>query len=140
MDSVTIVSEPFDAPKALAQMQHGDCCGAQASFLGRVREENNGEKVLGIEYECYVPMAGEEAHRILQEAKGLWPIHRAHIYHRIGKVLTGETSLFVGVMSPHRGESFQALQYIVEEIKKRLPIWKKEIPLAHRRMGSVLSF
>jgi molybdopterin synthase catalytic subunit len=72
-------------------------------------------------------MAGEEAHRILRETRDLWPIHRAHIYHRVGKVLAGEASLFVGVMSPHRGESFHALQYIVEEIKKRLPIWKREI-------------
>ena len=131
MDRVTITPDPIAVADFSSLLCRDHCCGAQEVFLGVVRKTNEGKQVSAIEYECYVEMARGEGLKIVQEAQGLWPVHHVFMVHRIGKVLVGEPSLFVGVSSPHRGEAFRALEYMVEEIKKRLPIWKKETPLAH---------
>jgi len=102
--------------------------GACIVFFGIVRaDEINGKKVKEIFYDCYVEMAEKEIRKIEDEAKEKFGIKEAVIKHRIGKVKVNDVSLFVGVVSPHRKEGFSAIQYIIDEIKERVPIWKKEI-------------
>jgi molybdopterin synthase catalytic subunit len=101
-------------------------CGSVAWFAGVVRNHNEGQAVTGIDYECYENMAKKELMKIADEAKIQWEIPHLYIAHRIGYMAVGETSLIVGTTSPHRKESFEAMQYIINELKQRVPIWKKE--------------
>lgn len=102
--------------------------GAFITFEGRVRADRVGDKyVERIIYECYVPMAEREIEKIKQEAYEKFGIDFVIVKHRIGEVYVGDVALFVAVLSKHRKEGFQAIQYIIDEVKKRVPIWKKEI-------------
>ncbi|GIV27239.1 MAG: hypothetical protein KatS3mg027_1053 [Bacteroidia bacterium] len=102
--------------------------GAHAIFLGQVRSDDvNGKKVIGIEYDAYKEMAEKEFHEIREESFQKFPITCLHIYHSMGLVKTGEISLCVFVSSKHRKASFEACEWIVEQIKKRVPIFAKEL-------------
>lgn len=100
--------------------------GAVATFLGVVRDLNEGAAVTGIEYEAYGPMADRELRAILAEAKARWPGVRAASRHRVGYLPVGEPSVAVAVSSPHRAEAFDACRYVVEQLKQRVPVWKRE--------------
>ncbi len=101
--------------------------GAHAIFLGQVRKDNKENKnVISIDYSAYDEMAENTFHEIREEAFLKYPMVCMHIYHSLGTVKTGEISLFVFVSCKHREKSFEALQYIVDEIKANVPIWKKE--------------
>ena len=107
-----------------------DCsdCGSYITFEGRVRaDEFEGGKVEKIIYESYVEMAEREIEKIKKEAFEKFKVNEIIIKHRIGEVKVGEVALFVAVVSGHRKEGFSAIQYIVDEIKRKVPIWKKEI-------------
>lgn len=82
--------------------------------------------MVGIEYECFQEMAKKELERIIKEAREKWPIHEVLVAHRMGRLAVQETSLLLLVMAPHRREAFEAGQYIIDVLKKRVPIWKKE--------------
>ncbi len=102
--------------------------GAHAIFLGQVRaDEINGKKVIGIEYGAYGAMAEKTLHEIREECFRKFEVTCLHIYHSIGFVKTGELSLCVFVSSKHRKASFEACEWIVEQIKKRVPIFGKEV-------------
>lgn len=102
--------------------------GAHSIFLGQVRADvKDDKKVVGIEYLNYQSMAEAELLRIREEAFNKYSLTCLHIYHSIGLVPTGEISLFVFVSSPHRKESFKAVEGIVEDIKAHVPVWGKEI-------------
>ena len=98
--------------------------GAHAIFLGQVRNDNG---VIAIDYSAYNEMAEETFYNIREDAFSKFPMVCMHIYHSVGVVKTGEISLFVFVSCKHREKSFEALEYIVEEIKAKAPVWKKEI-------------
>lgn len=102
--------------------------GSMILFAGIVRRDKKegGDEVEGIFYESYSSMAEEEIGRIEEEAKRSFPIHKVWIRHRIGYVPAGEISFLVMVESPHREEGFKAIQFIIDEVKKRVPIWKRE--------------
>ena len=100
--------------------------GAFAGFEGWVRNYNDGHKVLQLEYEVYTPIAESEGRKIIQEAKELFDILDAQGIHRSGLLEIGECAVWVGVSSVHRNEAFDACRYIIDHIKVRLPIWKKE--------------
>jgi molybdopterin synthase catalytic subunit len=102
--------------------------GAHAIFLGQVRNDKleQGE-VAAIEYTAYEEMADEEFHRIREEAFSKFELTCMHIYHSLGVVKAGENSLFVFVSSAHRRPVFPALEWIVDEIKEKAPVWGKEI-------------
>jgi molybdopterin synthase catalytic subunit len=100
--------------------------GAYASFEGWIRNENEGEAVRRLEYESYEPLAVKEGERVLEEAARKFPILKARCVHRVGLLEIGECAVWVGVTSPHRGEAFDACRYIIDQVKVRLPIWKKE--------------
>lgn len=102
--------------------------GAHDIFLGQVRaDEINGKQVTAIEYSAYTEMAENTFHQIREETFEKYDLTCMHIYHSLGKVASGEICLFVFVSAPHRKVTFQALEYIVERIKKEAPVFGKEI-------------
>ena len=95
-------------------------------FEGWVRDHNEGQRVLQLEYEVYEPLAVKEGNRIIREAVEKYGISNACAIHRSGLMELSEVAVVVGVSSPHRGEAFDACRYIIDQAKVRLPIWKKE--------------
>ena len=98
--------------------------GGTCVFLGTVR---NDAGVTSIDYSAYESMAVEEIERILSEARERWPRSRVMLQHRLGVIPVGEASIAIAAAAPHRDEAFAACRYAIEEVKKRLPVWKKEL-------------
>ncbi|MFC1740011.1 molybdenum cofactor biosynthesis protein MoaE [Pseudomonadota bacterium] len=101
-------------------------CGAYVQFDGWVRDHNEGQEVLRLEYEVYEPLAVKEGLKIIEEASERFGVTRACAIHRSGLLELSDVAVVVGVSSPHRGEAFDACRYIIDQAKIRLPIWKKE--------------
>ncbi|MDC0255133.1 molybdenum cofactor biosynthesis protein MoaE [Bacteriovoracales bacterium] len=100
--------------------------GGAVSFEGRVRNLNEGKKVRLLEYQAYEEMALKEGEKILQEALKKFPIKKAFCVHRHGQLKVGELAVWVFVTARHRREAFEACQYIIDTVKRRVPLWKKE--------------
>lgn len=100
--------------------------GAFVGFEGWIRDHNEGQEVLRLEYEVYEPVALAEGQKIIAEAKQKFPLLHASCVHRSGLLEIGDCAVWVGVTSAHRDEAFQACRYIIDQVKVRLPIWKKE--------------
>lgn len=113
-------------PDQLRQALVDDAAGGYVAFEGWIRNENEGQRVLRLEYEVYAPLAITEGEKIIVEAHARYPILRADCLHREGLLEIGECAVWVGVCSAHRDEAFAACRYIIDEVKVRLPIWKKE--------------
>lgn len=120
-----VADEPIDIPALVAAVAHPGA-GAIASFVGAVRDTNEGAAVTGIEYEAYAPMADRELRAILAEGEARWPGVRVAARHRVGYLRVGEVSVAVAAASPHRGPAFDACRYVVEQLKRRVPVWKCE--------------
>lgn len=101
-------------------------CGGFVSFEGWVRDRNEGQQVLRLEYQVYEALALKEGNRIINEALERFPVASAVCVHRAGMLEIGELAVWVGVSAGHRDEAFKACRYIIDEIKHRVPIWKKE--------------
>jgi sulfur-carrier protein adenylyltransferase/sulfurtransferase len=101
-------------------------CGGYAAFEGWVRDHNEGRRVRRLEYEAFEPLAIREGERIIAEAIARFGVEHAACVHRIGALEIGENAVWVGVTARHRDEAFRACRYIIDEVKHRLPIWKKE--------------
>ena len=101
--------------------------GAIATFVGTTRNHNDGRKVVALDYEAYPEMAEKELVRLGEEAKSKWPICRMAIVHRIGPVQITEASVMIAVSAAHREAAFAACRFAIEEIKRTVPIWKKEV-------------
>lgn len=114
-------------PTALRTHLISRAAGAYCSYEGWVRDHNDGKAVAALHYHGYPELAQSMASIIIEEAKIKYSILAASIAHRIGSLEIGDGAVWVGVTARHRGDSFQACQYIVENVKHRLPIWKKEI-------------
>ena len=113
-------------PAALVRELTDAAAGAYVGFEGWIRNHNEGEDVLRLEYEVYEPLAVKEGEKIIAEAMARFPILHAECVHREGLLEIGECAVWVGVTSAHRDEAFAACRYIIDEVKVRLPIWKKE--------------
>ncbi len=100
--------------------------GAVAHFLGVVRNHNQGRRVLFLEYEAYEPMALRELQAITDRMREQWPVEKAAIVHRLGRVEIGEASVAIAVSTAHRGVAFDACRWAIDTLKKNVPIWKKE--------------
>ena len=105
--------------------------GGYVSFEGWVRDHNEGQQVTRLDYEAFQELAIKEGERIMAEALKRFPLKHALCIHRIGTLGLGDMAVWVGVSSAHRGEAFDACRFIIDEVKRRLPIWKKE----HYRSG-----
>ena len=99
--------------------------GAVITFVGVVRNENGGRRVLRLEYEGYEPLAVRAFERIGEEVADRWPVRLA-VHHRLGTLAIGEASVVIAVASPHRADAFAACRYVIERIKQIVPIWKHE--------------
>jgi len=100
--------------------------GAIDTFIGIVRNNHSGKKVTGITYDVHDILASNTFQEICAEAQGIWPGTRYFVSHFQGELKVGDISIVIAVSSPHRAESFEACRYVIEEIKKRAPVWKKE--------------
>jgi molybdopterin synthase catalytic subunit len=100
--------------------------GACVTFEGRVRNHNDGRKVVALDYEAYIPLAEKEGIRIVGEARAKFPILEATCMHRTGSLALGDVAVWVAVTGAHRAAAFEACRYIIDEVKARLPIWKRE--------------
>ncbi|MBG98342.1 molybdenum cofactor biosynthesis protein MoaE [bacterium] len=101
--------------------------GAWVLFEGTVRSPNNNKKVRFINYEVYEEMLESEGSKIAKQAEGKWDIKEIIIKHGSGKIKPKERSIQIGILAPHRKEAFEAAEWVLEECKKRLPVWKEEI-------------
>lgn len=123
---ITVDQEPIqpgEFASAMGQAGHG----AVAYFFGAVRDRNHGRQVTAVSYDAFAPLAARTLEAICEEARRSWGEDLViHVRHRTGKLRVGEVSVAIGVSSVHRDEAFQASRYVIEELKKRVPIWKKE--------------
>lgn len=113
-------------PGALRGQLFDPGAGGYCAFEGWVRNRNEGRDVRRLEYEAYEPLAVREGEKILQEAAEQFPYLEARCVHRVGMLEIGECAVWVGVAAPHRDEAFRACRFIIDALKVRLPIWKKE--------------
>ena len=95
-------------------------------FWGVVRNENDGRAVTQLEYHAYEAMAERELLRIADEARDKWGTGDIRVVHRIGLLEVGEASIAIAVAAPHRGEAYEASRYVIEQVKQRVPVWKRE--------------
>jgi molybdopterin synthase catalytic subunit len=122
---IEIVSNTIDR-EAVLSFVASPAAGSLVTFDGRVRDHARGKRVVSIFYEAYEPMALRELAEIRRQAMERWPLTEVGIVHRIGHLELEETSVFIAVSSPHRNEGFEACRFIIDTIKARVPIWKKE--------------
>ena len=120
-----ITGEPID-PDTLKRRLEADHAGACVTFEGWVRNLNEGSAVDALEYETHAPIAVKEGNAVIDEARERFAVIAAECIHRVGKLEIGDCAVWVGVSAAHRGAAFDACRYIIDEIKHRLPIWKKE--------------
>ena len=120
------ISDRAIKPDKLREALTDEAAGGYVAFEGWIRNENEGQEVLRLEYEIYGPLAIKEGKKIIEEAEAKYPIQHADCVHREGLLEIGECAVWVGVTSAHRDEAFAACRFIIDEIKTRLPIWKKE--------------
>ncbi len=125
MKYFSLSSEAFDLAQLRTALQHPGS-GGFCTFEGWVRDSNEGRAVDGLEYEAYAELALAEGERVVEEALARYGVIAAHCMHRTGDLKVGDLAVWIGVSAAHRDEAFRACRYIIDEIKHRLPIWKKE--------------
>ncbi|MFN4327198.1 MAG: molybdopterin synthase catalytic subunit MoaE [Azonexus sp.] len=125
--AVRVQEADFDVGAELAALRAQDArVGALASFLGLVRDINDGARVAGMTLEHYPGMTEKALEAIVAEAKGRWDIYEALVIHRVGPLRPCDQIVLVAVTSAHRGEAFAACEFIMDYLKTRAPFWKKE--------------
>ena len=123
---VAIVKGSIEVAELRAARPQVTSCGGYASFEGIVRDHNDGRAVSHLEYECYEALAYREMEHILTEAAGRFGVGFAEVVHRSGPLQIGEVAVFIQTLAPHRREAFAAAEFIIDELKRTVPIWKKE--------------
>jgi molybdopterin synthase catalytic subunit len=121
-----VVDKPIKLQELLDYVSDPEA-GAIATFIGTTRNNNEGRRVIALDYEAYPEMAQKELLRVGDEAKQNWQICRIAIVHRIGPVQITQPSVIIAVSSAHRDAAFAACRFAIEEIKRTVPIWKKEV-------------
>ena len=120
-----VTRKPIDPAKALESVMDDDV-GGTVLFVGTIRNQTDGKKVKGLEYEVYRKMAKREIAKLEEEIRKRWPIKSIRMVHREGKLRVGEVSVVVAVSAEHKGEAFDAARYAIDRIKESFPIWKRE--------------
>jgi molybdopterin synthase catalytic subunit len=124
---LAITAEPINEAALLAERTISSGMGAAVYFLGVVRGSEDGKLITAIEYEAFQKMAGHQFNLLFEEMEKRWPIESVRLVHRLGVVKVNEPSLWVEVVAPHRGEAFAACQWLIDEMKRVVPIWKKPV-------------
>jgi molybdopterin synthase catalytic subunit len=122
---IQLTTQPVDPAAALAHVR-SDRAGAVVLFLGTTRSLTGDRRTTSLEYEGFEPMALAKLRELEAEARRRWPVLGCAIVHRLGHVAPGETSVAVAVSSPHRREAFAAGQWLIDTLKREVPIWKRE--------------
>ena len=115
------------AIQAAADFLYTPPAGGVSLFVGTTRRWTEGRETVELEYECYREMARKEIERLLADALDQWPVARACVLHRLGVVPVAEASVIVGVATPHRADAFAACRYLIDTLKRQVPIWKREV-------------
>ena len=126
MIDIKIIKEPLSIDEVYRKAID-DSSGAINIFVGTVRNKTKDKEVLRLEYEAYEQMAIKEMNKIANLAREKWPIENVIIYHRHGTLEVGDAAVLIAVSTPHRKESFEACQFIIDSLKQTVPIWKKEV-------------
>ncbi|ETC97867.1 molybdenum cofactor biosynthesis protein MoaE [Asaia sp. HumB] len=121
-----LLTETPIEPDSVARVLRRNEAGGYCSFEGWVRNHSEGQAVLGLDYQAYRPLAEAEAALILQEAESRFDIVAVSAIHRIGSLGLGDMAVWIGVSAAHRDAAFVACRYVIDEIKRRVPIWKRE--------------
>ena len=124
---LTITTLPIDETALLAQRTMSAGMGAAVYFLGVVRGTEGAEAISALEYETFQRMVEHQISLLFDNLEKRWPIESVRLVHRVGMVKAGEPSLWVEVIAPHRGEAFAACQWLIDEMKRVAPIWKKPV-------------
>jgi molybdopterin synthase catalytic subunit len=120
-----VTDQPIDAARLMGDaVSPGDGCALL--FWGVVRNENDGRPVARLEYQSYAEMAELKMREIAEEAISRWGTGDVRVVHRVGMLGVGEASVAIVVASPHRGEAYEASRYVIEQLKRRVPVWKRE--------------
>jgi molybdopterin synthase catalytic subunit len=122
-----ITTEPIREAALLAGRRMSSGMGAVVHFLGVVRGHEATQEISAIEYEAFQKMAEHQFQLLFDEMEKRWPIESVRLVHRVGLVKVNEPSLWVEVVAPHRGEAFAACQWLIDEMKRLVPIWKKPV-------------
>ena len=122
---LTITHEPIEESALLRDRQLSSSAGATVYFLGTVRGTENATEIAGLEYESFQKMAEHQFHLLFDQVEQRWPIESVRLVHRLGLVPVKQPSLWVEVIAPHRGEAFAACQWLIDQMKQVVPIWKK---------------
>lgn len=101
--------------------------GGSTVFIGTVRNQTKGKRVLRLDFEAYAPMAISEMRKIAEQACQRWPVRKMAIHHRVGSLEVGEIAVIIAVSAAHRKATFEACQYAIDTLKETVPIWKKEV-------------
>lgn len=126
-EKIQLTDQPINADALHQELLKGsETFGGVSVFEGRVRNHNHGKQVTSLFYECYQPMALKVMEEIRQEALAKWKGVKIIAVHRYGSIPLGEAAAWIGVAASHRDESFAACRFMIDEIKSRVPIWKKE--------------
>lgn len=125
MEGFAIVAEPIE-PVFLRRGLEGRGVGALVCFEGRVRDHHDGRPVLGLSYQAYTELAEAEGRRIVGEARARFAVEHIACVHRVGDLALGDVAVWAGVSAAHRAAAFDACRYVIDEVKARVPIWKRE--------------
>ena len=121
-DELLITDQPIPAESVAGDV------GGVVVFWGIVRDQEDGKLISALEYTAYRDMAEHQFRKLIDETKRRWPLKRLRAVHRLGVIPVGEASLLVRVEAAHRGEAFAAAQFLIDELKQKVPIWKRGVP------------
>ncbi len=124
---LTITTQPIDEAALVRQRSMSAGMGAAVYFLGVVRGTEGDATIRALDYETFQAMAEHQISLLCDELAIRWPVESVHLVHRVGLIPVGEPSLWVEVVAPHRGEAFAACQWLIDEMKRLAPIWKKPV-------------
>ena len=122
---ILITDQPINEAALAAQRTMSGGMGAVVSFLGVVRGTENDATISALDYEAFQRMAEHQLKLLCEELARRWPIESVRLVHRVGRIPVGEVSLWLEVVAPHRAEAFAACQWLIDELKRVAPIWKR---------------
>ncbi|OAN18408.1 molybdopterin synthase catalytic subunit [Photobacterium jeanii] len=123
---ISVQEADFSVADEYERLAQGTSAGAVVTFVGKVRDFNQGDDVTGLSLEHYPGMTEKSLNDIVDQAKARWPLLDTRVIHRVGDLELGDQIVFVGVTSAHRGAAFQACEFIMDYLKTQAPFWKKE--------------
>jgi molybdopterin synthase catalytic subunit len=126
MDFFELTTDPIDIASVARRVVPAEC-GATVTLDGYVRKFTKARETLHLVYEAYEPMALKEMEKLIKQAKLDFEVANVGIVHRLGQLEIGETSVVISVAAPHRRAAFAACEWIIRELKRTVPIWKKEV-------------